>query len=57
MALRRDRSRQSNQYTWNELCETEEELKKILSLPEIEREKLYDERVEKYNFTNTTKIK
>ena len=37
----------SHQYAWEELCEDQNELNKILSLPEIEREKLYDEKVEK----------
>ncbi len=46
MNIRKEKNKTSHQYIWAELCKDETELKKIQNLPEIERERLYDERVD-----------
>jgi len=47
MATRKDRNRNMQQYQWSELCSDEEELNRILNLPEIQRESIFDEKIAK----------
>lgn len=42
------KDRRNMKIDFREICETEDEYKNIMNLPEIERERIFDEKLQKY---------